>query len=164
MSPSHSLCTIKWGGGQWGRAMGGPMLWMGGGGGGGQADQSPHSYATAVYVVNNRHCIVLGKLYLRVNIPSSFWQARSRAQPLAWPMMRQGLVGTARSGQVRVFNVHIQSRASCYSAFAGSSVRDRKKGGRGTAFTDGYKGVQAVRLGSVAGGVYLRCYGIWNVP
>ena len=51
------------GGGQWGDDVVN---------GGGMADQDPHSFATAVCVVNNGHCIVLGKLYLRVNMPSSF--------------------------------------------------------------------------------------------
>ena len=55
-------------------------------------------------------------------------------------------------------------------AFAGSSVRDRRKsgevirgvgGGGGTACTGGYKGVRAVRPELVAGGVWFEL--LWNL-
>ena len=71
--------------------------------------------------------------------------------------------GQVKSGQVRVFNVHIQSKL-----VPGSSVRDwgkkggKEYGGRGvgeTACTGGYKGVRAVRPESVQaeGENYFSC-------
>ena len=38
------------------------------------------------YRDNKNWYLVVVKLYLRVHIPSSFRQARSQAQPLAWPV------------------------------------------------------------------------------
>ena len=78
-----------------------------------------------------------------------------------------------RSGQVRSACVTCTFRANYCSArlsraqvpaFAGSSVRDRGKKGvgvrEGGACTGGFKGVQAVRPESVAGGgCFCMCYG-----
>ena len=82
-----------------------------------------------------------------------------------------------RVGQVRSEVLTSTFRTSCCSArlsraqvptHAGTSVQDRKRkgegrGGGGPALS-GYKIVQAVRSGSVAGGGGLGVYGICNVP
>ena len=77
-------------------------------------------------------------------------------------------------GQVRSECLTCRFRASCCSArllraqvpaFAGSSVRDRKKKRErlreGGACTGGYKGVRAVRPESVAGGGWFEV--LWNL-
>ena len=74
-----------------------------------------------------------------------------------------------RSGQVRVFSVHIQNTpVTCTGT--GSFVRDWNKDGEGVrgggskgggACTGEYKGVQAVRPESVAGGGWFEV--LWNL-
>ena len=73
-----------------------------------------------------------------------------------------------------MFNVHIQNKLVLHTPVTGTGdslrrylcpgqekKRRREEGGGGEiTCTGGYKGVQAVHLGSVAGG---GCYGIWNV-
>ena len=59
-----------------------------------------------------------------------------------------------RSGQVRVFNVHIQSKLSGTGGKVGQGVR-------GSACTGGYKGVRAVRPESVTGGGWFEV--LWNL-
>ena len=85
----------------------------------------------------------------------------ARSGGIGW--VRQYLESAAsqsylRSGQVRVFNVHIHSKLLWCTPVTGTGTglrwflsRTGKKGGGGTACTDGYKGVQAVRPESVAG-------------
>ena len=81
------------------------------------------------------------------------------------------------SGQVRVFNVHIQSKLLYRTSVTGTGTglrrflcpgqEKKKKGGGGgrskggTACTGGYKGVQAVRSESVAGGGWYEM--LWNL-
>ena len=64
--------------------------------------------------------------------------------------------GQVRSGQVRVFNVLIQSKLSWAQVLVPLSGTGKKGGGgegvRGTACSGRYRRVQAVRLGSVTGG------------
>ena len=97
-----------------------------------------------------------------------------RENPLQ-PLYR--LLFPTRSCHVRVFKRAHSEQAVVAHACHGHKYRPspvplsgtgKKRGegvrGGGGACTGGYKRVQAVRPGSVAGGGCLRCYGILNVP
>ena len=104
-------------------------------------------------------------------VPTNHYQP-SPYQPSSW-WLCHWTIGPVweKSGQVRVFNVHIQSKLVWYMPVTGQflCLGQGKKGGRnkgwgGTACTGGYKGVQTVWPRLVAGGGYLGCNVIWNVP
>ena len=71
-----------------------------------------------------------------------------------------------RSGQVRVFNVHIQSKLLQRTPVTGTGTGEGVKGGGGGdrlhwRGTSKYKQSDRNRLQAEC---VLRCYGIWNVP